>query len=284
MKIAVPYENGNVFPHFGKTSEFKIYTFEDGAVSNEIVPASGEGHDALAAFLAEAGVEAVVCGGIGEHAMAALAEAGIEVVSGAEGNADQAVAGYIAGQLMSQEANCEGGCGGNCGSDDGEECGGGCSGCGGGCGGPRPVIYEGKNAGKSVKVHYTGTLDDGSKFDSSYDRNEPLSFICGTGMMIPGFDKAVVDMNVGDSVKVHLDPADAYGEVDPQAIFDVEIAQLPGSENLSVGERIGLANEMGQRFPVIVKAKTETTITFDANHDLAGKALNFEIELVSVED
>ena len=141
---------------------------------------------------------------------------------------------------------------------------------------------EGKNAGKSVKVHYRGTFDDGTQFDSSYDRGEPLAFVCGTGMMIKGFDKAVADMEVGQVVDVHLMPEEAYGPVDPEAIITIEIRQLPGSENLSVGERVFLRNMMGQPFPVTVTAKDDTNITLDANHEMAGKELNFRIELVEV--
>ena len=144
------------------------------------------------------------------------------------------------------------------------------------------VIYEGENAGKSVEVHYIGTFDDGTKFDSSYDRGEPLAFIAGVGMMIPCFDKTVVDMTVGEKKTIHLEPQDAYGEHDPEAVIQVAIKELPGSENLELGQRIMLQDELGRHFPVSVMAKTEDTITFDANHEMAGKALNFEIELISV--
>ena len=143
-------------------------------------------------------------------------------------------------------------------------------------------MLEGPNAGKTVRVHYRGTLNDGTQFDSSYDRGEPLEFICGAGMMIPGFDKAVVDMEVGQVVDVHLMPEEAYGQSDPRAIFTVEIAQLPGSEDLKVGEQVYLYNNMGQPFKVVVTAVENGNITFDANHEMAGKELNFRIELVEV--
>lgn len=100
--------------------------------------------------------------------------------------------------------------------------------------------------------------------------------------MIRGFDAAVADMEVGQTVDVHLMPEEAYGMPDPDAIFTLEIAQLPGSEELSVGQRVYLSNQFGQPFPVVVTAKDETTITFDANHEMAGKELNFHIELVEV--
>ena len=139
------------------------------------------------------------------------------------------------------------------------------------------------NESKRCKVHYTGTFNDGTKFDSSYDRGEPLEFVCGAGMMIKGFDEAVKNMNIGEIVDVHLMPEEAYGMPDPRAIFTLEIAQLPGSEDLEVGARAYLTNQYGQPFPVTVTEKTETNITFDANHEMAGKELNFKIELLSAE-
>ena len=173
-------------------------------------------------------------------------------------------------------------CGGH-GHEEGEdhEC---CGGNGGGCCGGRRLTVEGKNAGKNVKVHYRGTFDDGSQFDSSYDRGEPLAFVCGAGMMIKGFDKAVADMEVGQIVDVHLMPEEAYGPSDPEAIITIEIAQLPGSENLEEGQRVYLRNMMGQPFPVTVTAKDDVHITLDANHEMAGKELNFRIELLEVTD
>ena len=140
----------------------------------------------------------------------------------------------------------------------------------------------GRNVGKTCRTHYKGTFNDGTQFDSSYDRGEPLEFVCGAGQMIKGFDDAVADMEVGEVKEIHLMPEEAYGQPDPDAIFDVEIANLPGSEDLTVGQRIYLSNQLGQPFPVTVTAKTETMITFDANHEMAGKELNFKIELVEV--
>lgn len=142
---------------------------------------------------------------------------------------------------------------------------------------------EGKNVGKKCRTHYKGTFNDGTQFDSSYDRGEPLEFICGVGQMIRGFDQAVANMEVGESVEIHLMPEEAYGMPGPAAIFTLEIAQLPGSEELEVGQQVYLSNQFGQPFPVKVVAKDDKTITFDANHEMAGKELNFTIELVSVE-
>ena len=140
----------------------------------------------------------------------------------------------------------------------------------------------GRNVGKTCRTHYRGTFNDGTQFDSSYDRGEPLEFVCGAGQMIKGFDAAVADMEVGQIVDIHLMPEEAYGMPDPEAIFTLEIAQLPGSENLEVGQQVYLSNQYGQPFPVQVLEKEEKTITFDANHEMAGKELNFKIELVEV--
>ena len=294
MKVAVTYDNGNVFQHFGRTENFKVYEVEEGkVVSSEVVSTNGEGHEALADLLYEMGVKAVICGGLGDGAQAALASFGIDVYSGAQGSADEAVEALLAGTLENAGVNCdhheheEEGCecGGDCDCGDDEEgCVGSCGGCGGGCHAPRPVILEGKNAGKKVRTHYEGTLDDGTVFDSSYNRGEPLEFVSGTGMMIAGYDKAVVDMEVGQTVNIHLEPSEAYGEINPNAILNIAIAELPGSEDLTVGQSIYLSDGSGRPFPVVVTQKDETNITLDANHPMAGKALNFKIELVSVEE
>ena len=292
MRIAVAYNNGEVNGHFGQTEQFKLYSVEDGQVlGSTVVDSEGEGHSALASFLAAFAVDAVICGGIGDGAQNALSAAGIEVVSGVEGDADKAVESYLKGEITSAGVNCqkeesgEGcGCGGNCGEGCGSEEGG-CGGCGGGCGGcggRMQPLFEGPNVGKACVVNYKGTFNDGTCFDSSFERGEPIQFICGVGMMIPGFDKAVATMNIGETVDIHLMPEEAYGPVDPNMVFDLKISQLPGSENLSVGESVFLGNAYGQQFPVTVVEKTEDSIKLDANHEMAGKELNFTIELVDV--
>ena len=285
MKIAVTYENGEVFQHFGHTETFKLYEVEGGKlVSSELISSNGSGHGALAGLLADRAVNLVICGGIGGGAQAALAERGIELCAGASGSADEAVEAYLRGELVNTGANCDHHHeeGHSC-HDQGEDhgCGGHEGGCGscGGCHGPR---LEGRNVGKTVRTHYRGTFNDGTQFDSSYDRGEPLEFVCGAGMMIPGYDAAVANMEVGQKVQVHLMPAEAYGESDPEAVFTFELAQLPGAEEASVGQRVYLRDPYGQPVPVTVIAKDETTITFDANHEMAGKELNFTIELVEV--
>lgn len=286
MKIAVTYDNGEIFQHFGKTESFKVYEVEDNkVVSSEVIGSNGTGHGALAGLLAEQGVNVLICGGIGGGAQTALTEAGIELCAGAQGNTDQAVESYLKGELVSSGANCDHHHheeGHSCDShEEGHSCGDSCGGGCGGCGGSQPPL-TGRNVGKTCRTHYRGTFNDGTQFDSSYDRGEPLEFICGAGQMIRGFDAAVADMEVGQIIDVHLMPEEAYGMADPNAIFTMEIAQLPGSEDLTVGQQVYLSNQFGQPFPVKVTAKDEKNITFDANHEMAGKELNFKIELVEV--
>ena len=289
MKIAVTYENGNVFQHFGHSEQFKVYDVEDGKIlGSQVIGSNGSGHGALAGLLDGEGIDVLICGGIGGGAQRALEEYGIELCAGASGITDEAVEAYLRGELINTGANCDhhhgadhscgdGGC-----HDHDDDCGG-ChdDGCGGCHGGPE---IQGPNVGKLCRVHYRGTLNDGTQFDSSYDRGSPLEFQCGAGMMIPGFDATVAAMSVGEIVNVHLMPEEAYGYPDPNAIFSVEIANMPGAEEVSVGQRVYLQDMNGRPIPAAVVAKDDTMITFDANHEMAGKELNFQIELVEVRD
>ena len=324
MRIAATYENGNIFQHFGHTEYFKVYEVENGEVkSSRVIGSNGFGHGALAGLLSGEGIDVLICGGIGGGAQIALAEAGVELCSGAQGDADAAVEAYLKGELVSAGATChhhngehacgdhghgdheDGHCGhhghgdhgdeGHCGHHDGEHEGG-CGHhsnnegghCGHGCHEEEGNMSEmnsgnhGKNYGKTCRVHYKGTFNDGTQFDSSYDRGEPLEFLCGAGMMIPGFDAAVEQMEVGQIIDVHLMPEEAYGPKDPKAILQANISELPGSEDLNVGEQVYLSTPDGQPVPVTVTAKDDTTITLDLNHEMTGKELNFTIELVEV--
>ena len=278
MRIAVTYDKGEIFQHFGHTEEFKVYEVEDNkVVSSQVVGSEGQGHGALASLLSGKGIDVLICGGIGGGAQAALAERGIELCSGASGSADEAVEAYLRGELQSAGCTCDHhGEGHTCGDHEDGDCHSG--GCQGGC----HESKQGRNVGKTCRTHYRGTFNDGTQFDSSYDRGEPLEFVCGAGMMIKGFDAAVADMEVGQEVDIHLMPAEAYGESDPDAIFTTEIKRMPGADNLSVGQKVYLRDNYGRPIPVKVVAKDEESITFDANHEMAGKELNFHIELVEV--
>ena len=289
MKIAVTYDNGNVFQHFGRTEQFKLYEVEDGKViSSEVMGTNGIGHEALAYLLAEHAIDVLICGGMGQGAQDALADAGIEVCAGAEGDTDAAVDSYLRGELINTGVNCdhhhgdghdhhhdheEAGCGG-C----GDQAAGGCAGCPG-CGEPQ-FLFESKNTGKTVKVHYIGTFNDGEQFDSSYDRGEPLEFVCASGMMIPGFDLAVGNMDVGEILDVHLMPEEAYGMHRPEMIITVEKEIVDGSGDLEEGDKVFLQDQLGRPFDALVTAVDDKTVTFDCNHQMAGKELNFRIELL----
>ena len=138
------------------------------------------------------------------------------------------------------------------------------------------------NEGKKVKVHYTGTLDDGTKFDSSVDRGEPIEFTCAAGQMIPGFDAAVKDMEQGETKTVHIPAGGADGGRREEMVQKVPVSQSPNGDQLAVGQTVYMRGPAGQSFPVFVEAIEDGIVTFDMNHELAGKDLNFEITLVEV--
>jgi len=137
------------------------------------------------------------------------------------------------------------------------------------------------NTGDKVKVHYTGSLEDGSVFDTS-DGRDPLEFTIGESQVIPGFEKAVLDLNPGESTKITIPSNQAYGEVREDMMVEVERAKLPDNITPQLGLQLALNQPDGQSIPVIISKLTESHITLDANHPLAGKDLTFEIELVSV--
>ena len=134
--------------------------------------------------------------------------------------------------------------------------------------------------GKTVRIHYTGTLNDGTQFDSSAGR-DPLEFETGSGMVIPGFDSAVRDMLVGTKKTVTLPAAEAYGEAREEMIGDLPKNQFPAEMELSVGMPLQMMSPQGP-LTIIVKAITDEFVTVDANHPLAGKDLTFELELVEI--
>ena len=134
-------------------------------------------------------------------------------------------------------------------------------------------------AGDSVQIHYTGTLADGREFDSSRSR-APLAFTLGAGEVVPGFDAAVAGMAVGQTKTVTIPPEQAYGAHDPENALVVPADQLPAG--VAVGDRLALGTPDGGQVPVVVTALDADGATLDANHELAGKALTFEITLVRI--
>jgi peptidylprolyl isomerase len=134
-------------------------------------------------------------------------------------------------------------------------------------------------AGDTVHIHYTGTLGDGSEFDSSRGR-EPLRFTLGAGEVVPGFDKAVDGMATGETKTVTIPAAEAYGERRDEMEIQVPSDQLP--EGVVVGDRLAVGLSTGGQMPVTVTEIDGDAATLDANHELAGKDLTFEITLVRV--
>lgn len=136
--------------------------------------------------------------------------------------------------------------------------------------------------GDNVSVHYTGTFNDGTKFDSSHDRGEPISFTVGAGQMISGFDSAVNGMNVGESKTVTLSPDQAYGNSNPDAVQSVPKTEFPDGFEFIEGGVVQGQYPNGQPFRATITEVRESEATVDFNHPMAGKTLNFEIELVSI--
>ena len=135
--------------------------------------------------------------------------------------------------------------------------------------------------GSKVKVHYTGTLDDGTVFDSSETR-EPLEFTVGEGQVIPGFEDAVRDMNLNDEKTVKINPEQAYGQKMNQLIMQVPRDKFPAELNIEVGGRLVLKSPEGQNIPAVVSEVKKDVVVIDMNHPLAGKELTFKIKVVEV--
>ena len=135
--------------------------------------------------------------------------------------------------------------------------------------------------GDAVKVHYTGRLLNGTVFDSSEGRS-PLGFVLGDGNMIKGFDAAVYGMAIGDQKSVTIPCVEAYGEKREDMLLDIPMNQVPPSSKPEVGKELSLQNQMGQPVPVKVVYVDEEKITLDANHQLAGEDLIFDITLVAI--
>jgi len=134
-------------------------------------------------------------------------------------------------------------------------------------------------SGDTVRVHYKGTLSDGSEFDSSEGR-DPLEFVVGSGQVIPGFDNAVVGLEPGETITVTIPAAEAYGEHDERGLQHFPHDAFPSPPE--VGWALELSGPDGQRVPAIVAEVGEDAVTLDFNHPLAGQDLTFDIELVEV--
>ena len=136
--------------------------------------------------------------------------------------------------------------------------------------------------GNTVSVHYAGTLSDGTEFDSSYTRGEPLTFEVGSGQMIRGFDSALPGMTVGEVKNINIAPSEAYGARNEEATQIVPVSQFPEGLDLTTGQMIRGNQPNGQPFMAKIVGSDTHTVTLDFNHPLAGEELNFKIELVDI--
>jgi len=137
-------------------------------------------------------------------------------------------------------------------------------------------------SGDTVKVHYTGTLEDGTVFDTSVER-EPLEFTLGQGQLIPGFEQAVIGMKIGDLKTINIPADQAYGPYRDDLILVIERDQLPEDLDPEVGQQLQMTQADGEVVRVMISDVSEATATIDANHPLAGKDLTFEIELIEIQ-
>ncbi|NBR88682.1 MAG: peptidylprolyl isomerase [Rhodobacteraceae bacterium] len=135
--------------------------------------------------------------------------------------------------------------------------------------------------GDTVRIHYTGTLTDGTVFDSSNGR-DPLEFVVGSGQIIGGLDKALPGMQVGEKKSVPVPCLEAYGESNPEARQSIPRNEIPPHIPLDLGAQLQVQTQTGQTMVVVVAEVTDTEVTLDANHPLAGKDLVFDIELVAI--
>jgi peptidylprolyl isomerase len=136
-------------------------------------------------------------------------------------------------------------------------------------------------SGDNVKVHYTGTLNDGSQFDSSQGR-EPLEFTLGTGQVIPGFDEAVAGMVIGDNKTVTIPADEAYGAHNQEMVQQVPRSAIPDDIQLELGLVLSAQGPDGQTLSFTVVEFNEEQVTVDGNHPLAGQDLTFALELVAI--
>jgi len=137
--------------------------------------------------------------------------------------------------------------------------------------------------GQKVNVHYVGTLDDGTEFDSSRTRGDTLSVEIGSGQLIPGFDEALNGMAIGEVKKVSLTPEEAYGEINSRAYEKVPRQAFPENMDLQVGGMVRGNSPTGQPVVAKIESMDEEGVILNMNHPLAGKSLNFEIELMSID-
>ncbi|TXG35102.1 FKBP-type peptidyl-prolyl cis-trans isomerase [Seonamhaeicola maritimus] len=133
----------------------------------------------------------------------------------------------------------------------------------------------------TVRVHYTGKLNNGQIFDSSLER-EPLEFQLGQGMLIPGFEKGVIDMKVNEKKTINIPVSDAYGDIQQELLYEVKKEQLPPEMSPEVGMGLASKDPEGNEVQFRVAEVNEDHIIVDANHPLAGQDLIFDLELIEI--
>jgi len=136
--------------------------------------------------------------------------------------------------------------------------------------------------GATVQLHYRGTLDDGTEFDSSRARDEAVTVVVGSGQLIEGFNAALVGMAVGETRTFTVTSDDAYGDVDPDAVTQLERGVFPDDFEFVDGMTVPLSNEQGENFMAVITEVTDETVTANFNHPLSGKDLTFEVEVLAI--
>jgi len=144
-------------------------------------------------------------------------------------------------------------------------------------------LSDNASSGDTVKVHYTGKLESGEQFDSSREREEPISFEIGKEQVIPGVEQAVEGMQPGETKQVTINPEQAYGERRDDLVFSLPREQFPEDIELQQGLRVTGTTQQGQQIDMTVVDFDDQSVTLDANHPLAGQQLHFDIELVDVD-
>ena len=136
--------------------------------------------------------------------------------------------------------------------------------------------------GDIIRVHYHGTLEDGTVFSSTYQEKEPFEFAVGKGSVLPGFEQAVIGMSVGDTTSISIPPEEAYGQHRKEFVFMMNKSQAPAGLNLEIGKRLQIRTNQGKETIATITAITEDSVILDANDPLAGKTLKFDIELIEI--
>jgi peptidylprolyl isomerase len=150
------------------------------------------------------------------------------------------------------------------------------------CANEKDNIMAQAKPGDTVRVHYHGTLQDGTVFSSTYVEKEPFQFTLGKEKVLPKFEQAIIGMHEGETKNITVSPGEAYGEHKREFVFVMDKAQTPAHLTLEIGKRLQVRTNQGTKAIATITAITEDSVILDANDPLAGKTLNFQIELIEV--